>query len=91
TAANRLIDQKKAVAIIAATGSAPTLAVKPITAEKGLPQIAMAAANDITDTPPVEWIWRTPHKDAMAAARALKYVAESLGVKRIAILHDENA
>lgn len=91
TAANRLIDQKKAVAIIAATGSAPTLAVKPITAEKGLPQISMAAANDVTDVPPAEWIWRTPHKDAMAAARALKYVAESLGVKKIAILHDENA
>ncbi len=91
TAANRLIDQKKAVAIIAATGSAPTLAVKPITAEKGLPQISMAAANDVTDVPPAEWMWRTPHKDAMAAARALKYVAESLGVKKVAILHDENA
>ena len=78
TAANRLIDQEKAVAIIAATGSASTLAVKAITAAKGLPQIAMAAANDITDEAPMEWIWRTPHKDAMAAARALTYMSESL-------------
>ncbi len=90
-ATNRLIDQEKAVAIIAATGSAPTLAVKAITAEKGLPQIAMAAANDITDVAPMEWIWRTPHKDAMAAARALSYVSESLGATKIAVLHDENA
>lgn len=91
TAANRLIDQEKAVALIAATGSSPTLAVKAITAPKGLPQIAMAAANDITDVAPMEWIWRTPHKDAMAATRALTYVSESLGVTKIAVLHDENA
>jgi branched-chain amino acid transport system substrate-binding protein len=91
TAANKLIDQDKAVALIAATGSASTLAVKPITAQKGLPQIAMAAANDITDKPPVEWIWRTPQKDAQAVQRALDYVANALGVKKIAVLHDENA
>ena len=42
TAANRLVDQEKAIALIAATGSPSTLAVKPLTAEKGLPQLAMA-------------------------------------------------
>jgi branched-chain amino acid transport system substrate-binding protein len=91
TAANLLIDQKKAVALIAATGSASTLAVKDITAAKGLPQMAMAAANDITDKAPMDWIWRTPEKDAIAVARALTYVSETLGVKKIAVLHDENA
>ncbi len=91
TAVNRLLDQEKAVALIAATGSASTLAVKEITATRQIPQIAMAAANAITDAAPMEWIWRTPHKDAMAAARALTYVAETLGVKKVAVLHDENA
>jgi branched-chain amino acid transport system substrate-binding protein len=91
TAANRLIDQEKAVALIAATGSASTLAVKEITAQKGLPQVAMAAANDITDKAPMEWIWRTPHKDALAVARALTYISETLQAKTIAVLHDENA
>ncbi len=91
TAANKLIDQDKVVALIAATGSASTLAVKPITAQKGLPQMAMAAANDITDKPPVGWIWRTPQKDALAVQRALDYVANTLKVKKIAVLHDENA
>ncbi len=91
TAANRLIEQQKVVALIAATGSASTLAVKEITAQKGLPQIAMAAANDITDKPPMEWIWRTPHKDALAVSRALDYVVNVLKVKKIAVLHDENA
>jgi branched-chain amino acid transport system substrate-binding protein len=91
TAANKLIDQDKAVALIAATGSASTLAVKAITAQKGLPQMAMAAANDITDKAPAEWIWRTPQKDALAVQRALDYIAKNLKVKKIAVLHDENA
>jgi branched-chain amino acid transport system substrate-binding protein len=91
TAATRLIDQEKVIAVIAATGSPSTLAVKEITSAQGLPQIAMAAANDITDKAPMEWIWRTPHKDAMAVARALTYISETLGVKKIAVLHDENA
>ncbi len=90
TAATRLIDQERVVAIIAATGSPSTLAVKEITAAQGIPQIAMAAANSITEAP-FEWIWRTPHKDAMAVARALTYLDETLGVKKIAVLHDENA
>jgi branched-chain amino acid transport system substrate-binding protein len=90
TAANRLIDGEHAVALIAATGSPSTMAVKEITAERQLPQIAMAAANAITNDAPMEWIWRTPHKDAMAVARALEYVSEILGVTRIAVLHDEN-
>jgi branched-chain amino acid transport system substrate-binding protein len=91
TAANRLLDQEKVVALIAATGSASTLAVKEITAQKSIPQIAMAAANDITDKPPMDWIWRTPHKDALAVSRALDYVVNVLKVKKVAILHDENA
>jgi branched-chain amino acid transport system substrate-binding protein len=91
TAANRLMDQEKAVALIAATGSASTLAVKALTAAKGLPQLAMAAANDITDKPPADWIWRTPPKDALAVERALTYISKSLKISKIAVLHDENA
>jgi branched-chain amino acid transport system substrate-binding protein len=91
TSANKLIDQDKAVALIAATGSASTLAVKAITAQKGLPQMAMAAANDITDKAPIDWIWRTPQKDALAVQRALDYIANNLKVKKVGVLHDENA
>lgn len=91
TAANRLIQQEKAVALIAATISSSTLAVKEIAASKPIPQMAMAAANDVTDKEPMQWIWRTPHKDDLAVARALGYIAEDLGLKKIAVLHDENA
>ena len=91
TAANRLIDQEKVVAIIAASGSSPTLAVKDITAKKGLPQLAMVAGNNVTDDPPMEWIWRTAQKSAQAAARAMAYVSKTLKLTKIAVLHDENA
>src|SRR5665811_668919 len=78
TLTQKLLQQDKVIAIIGGTISASTLAIKPITAEAGIPQLAMAASNAITDEAPMEWIWRTPQKDALAAARALKYAAESL-------------
>jgi branched-chain amino acid transport system substrate-binding protein len=91
TAANKLIQQDNVVALLAATISPSSLAVKPIAAQAGIPQMAMAAANAITDEPPAEWIWRTPPKDALAAQKALEYISTELGVSRVAILHDENA
>jgi branched-chain amino acid transport system substrate-binding protein len=91
TATQKLINQDKAIAIIGGTGSASTLAMKPITAKAGIPQIAMAAANAITDLPPVDWIWRTPPKDAIAAEKAVNYVANDLKAKNIAVLYDSNA
>lgn len=91
TAANKLLQQDKAIALIAATTSSSTLAIKEITAQMGIPQIAMAAANDVTDKAPAEWIWRTPQKDALAVERALDYIVQNLKVTKIAVLHDENA
>jgi branched-chain amino acid transport system substrate-binding protein len=91
TAANKLLQQDKAVALIASTISPSALAVKEIAAQKGVPQMAMAAANGITDTAPIDWVWRTPQKDALAVERALDYIANNLKVKKVAVLHDENA
>jgi len=69
TATNRLLEQEKAVALIAATGSSSTVAVKAITADKGIPQMAMVAGNVITDEPPIDWIWRT-HRRTLSPPRA---------------------
>lgn len=91
TATQKLIQQDKVVAIIGSSISPSTLAMKPITAQAKIPQLAMAAANAITDEPPIDWIWRTPPKDALAVAKALKYISENLKVTKIAVLHDENA
>ncbi|NLT35103.1 MAG: ABC transporter substrate-binding protein [Gaiellales bacterium] len=91
TATQRLLQQEKAVAVIGASGSASTLAMKAITAQAGIPQIAMAASNNITSEPPSDWIWRVAPKDDLAVERAVSHVAEGLRVTKIAVLYDENA
>ena len=91
TATNRLLQQEKAVAVIGASTSASTLAMKPITNKAGIPQIAMAAANSITDEAPIDWMWRVAPKDNLAVARALAYVSQELKLTKIAVLYDENA
>ena len=91
TATNRLLQQDKAVAVIGASTSASTLAMKPITTKAGIPQIAMAAANSITDEAPIDWMWRVAPKDNLAVARALAYVSKELKLTKIAVLYDENA
>ncbi|MCZ7661945.1 MAG: ABC transporter substrate-binding protein [Thermoleophilia bacterium] len=91
TAAQKLIQQDKVVAIVGPSISPSALAMKPITNQAKIPQLAMAAANAITDEPPIDWMWRTPPKDALAAAKALSYVSETLKLTKVAVLHDENA
>lgn len=78
------------IAVLGASASATTLAMKPITTEAKIPQIALAAANSITE-PPIDWIWRVAPKDDLAAERVMKYAAENLKVKTVAVLYDENA
>lgn len=90
TATQRLINQEKVIAVLGASASATTLAMKPITTEAKIPQIALAAANSITE-PPIDWIWRVAPKDDLAAERVMKFAADNLKVKKIAVLYDENA
>lgn len=91
TATQRLLQQEKAVAVIGGSGSASTLAMKAITAQAGIPQIAMAASNSITAEPPSDWIWRVAPKDDLAVERAVSYVAKDLQLAKVAVLYDENA
>jgi branched-chain amino acid transport system substrate-binding protein len=91
TAANRLLQQEKAVALIGASTSSCTLAIKPIATKAGVPLMAMAAANSITDEAPMEWVWRVAPKDDLAVMRALKYIGEGLKLTKVGVLYDENA
>ena len=88
TDANQLISQNKVVALIGSTSSPATLAIKPISQKQGLPLMALAAANTITDQAPIDWIWRVPAKDSVAVARALTYISQNMKLTKIAILHD---
>lgn len=91
TATQRLLQQEKAVALIGSSGSACTLAMKPIAAQGCVPQIATAAGNNITAEAPSEWVWRVAPRDDLAAERAVSYVADTLQVTKVAVLYDENA
>jgi branched-chain amino acid transport system substrate-binding protein len=89
-AANKLIQQDKVVALLGSSGSPATLAIKPITEKAGLPHIALAAANKITEAP-IPWIWRAPPRDALAVGKALEYISGTMKLTKIGLLHDENA
>ena len=91
TDANQLISQNKVVALIGSTSSPATLAIKPISQKQGLPLMALAAANTITDQAPIDWIWRVPAKDSVAVARALAYISQNMKLTKVGILHDSNA
>jgi branched-chain amino acid transport system substrate-binding protein len=91
TAANRLIQQDKVVALIGGSISSTTLAIKPLADKAGIPLIAMAAANSITGEAPVDWVWRVAPKDDLAVLRALKYIKDTLKLTKLGILYDENA
>ncbi len=90
TAVNKLIQQDKVVAILGSSISASTLAIKPITEAAGMPLMALAASNKITD-PPVDWTWRAPPRDFLAVGAALGYIQNTMKLTKIAVLHDENA
>lgn len=90
TAVNKLLQQDKVVAVLGGSISASTLAIKPITDAAGIPLMAMAASNKITE-PPIDWVWRAPPRDALAVGAALGYIQEVMKLTKIAVLHDENA
>ena len=68
TAANRLIDQEKAVALIAATGLRVDLPSRRSRPRRACRRWPWRPPTTSPTRRPMEWIWRTPHKDAMAVA-----------------------
>jgi branched-chain amino acid transport system substrate-binding protein len=90
TAVNKLLQQDKVIAVLGGSISASTLAIKPITDAAGIPLMAMAASNKITE-PPIDWVWRAPPRDALAVGAALGYIQNTMKFTKIAVLSDENA
>ncbi|MCL6472130.1 MAG: ABC transporter substrate-binding protein [Firmicutes bacterium] len=91
TAVSKLIDKEKVIAVIAATISPSSIAVKPEIAKAKIPQMAMAAGIPITQDDPKEWVFRTANSDAVAVQKVIDYLSKDLKVKKIAILSDTNA
>jgi branched-chain amino acid transport system substrate-binding protein len=85
-----LLQQEDVVAVIGSSGTGTTLSMKQETSKAEVPQVCMAAGANIMDGDST-WIFRTPPTATEAGKKVLEYIADTVGVKRIALLYDTNA
>ncbi|MEW6554992.1 MAG: ABC transporter substrate-binding protein [Actinomycetota bacterium] len=84
-----LLDQEEVLALIGSSGTGTTIAMKQEATAAEVPQVCMAAGANIMDGD-FTWIFRTPPTATEAGKKALEYISEELGVKKIALLYDTN-
>ncbi len=87
-ATTKLIDQDKVLAILGATGSGQTMAMRGAVDKAGIPQVSMAGATAITK-PLDKWVFQTPWSNAIVIPFELKYM-QSKGVKKLGIISDSS-
>lgn len=88
-AAIELLEQEEVVALIGSSGTGPTLAMKQEATKREVPLVCMAAGANIMEGD-FTWIFRTPPTATEAGKKALAYIAEDLGVKKVGLLYDTN-
>jgi branched-chain amino acid transport system substrate-binding protein len=88
-AAIELLEQEEVVALIGSSGTGPTLAMKQEATKRGVPLVCMAAGANIMEGD-FTWVFRTPPTATEAGKKALAYIAEALGVKKVGLLYDTN-
>ncbi|MBC7248480.1 MAG: ABC transporter substrate-binding protein [Actinobacteria bacterium] len=88
-AAIELLEQEEVVALIGSSGTGPTLAMKQEATKRGVPLVCMAAGANIMEGD-FTWVFRTPPTATEAGKKALAYIAEDLGVKKVGLLYDTN-
>jgi len=87
-AATKLIEQDKVVAILGATGTGQSMAVRTVINRAGVPQISMAGGNAITGTfDPL--VFQTPWPNSIIVPFVLKKMATD-GHTKIAVLSDSS-
>jgi branched-chain amino acid transport system substrate-binding protein len=85
-AASKLIEQDKVVAIIGATGTGQSMAVRGDVDRAGIPQVSMAGGTVITD--PVDaLVFATPWSNKIVVPFTLDYMKKQ-GIKKIALISD---
>jgi len=86
TAATKLIEQDKVVAILGATGTGQSMAARTVIDRAGIPQISMAGGNAITGKFD-KLVFQTPWSNAIVVPFVLEKVAAD-GHKKIAVISD---
>jgi branched-chain amino acid transport system substrate-binding protein len=84
-----LLQQEDVVAVIGSSGTGTTIAMKQETAKAEVPQVCMAAGANIMEGGNT-WIFRTPPTATEAGKKVLGYIADTLKVKKTALLYDTN-
>ena len=82
---NKLAGDSNVLAVLGPTISSPTAAVAPLADQSKLPAIAPAATSDSIATG--GYLFRTCFKDSYQGEIAAKFAAETLKVKKVAVLY----
>ena len=86
-AASKLIDQDKVIAIIGATGTGQTMAVRGDVDKAAIPQVSMAGGSAITASPLDPLVFQTPWSNKLVIPYELTYMKKH-GVKKLAVISD---
>ncbi|MBW6468096.1 MAG: ABC transporter substrate-binding protein [Anaerosomatales bacterium] len=89
TAASRLIEQEGVIALIAASGTGQTMAVRQEVERAGIPQMSLAGGSVVT-AQFSEWVFQTPWPNRIVVPFTLGYLRDS-GVTRLGLLIDSGA
>jgi len=84
TMMQRLLTQDRVIAVIGSSITPSTLAMEPLAARHGVPQITMAGARILTD-PVKKWLFSVTESDVMSA-RVIYEHMKGEGISRIALL-----
>ncbi|HEY3318729.1 MAG TPA: ABC transporter substrate-binding protein [Coriobacteriia bacterium] len=85
----KLLDEEKVLAVLGATGSGQTMAMRTEIDRAQVPQVSMAGATVITKKFD-KWVFQTPWSNVLVLPFELKYM-QSKGVKKLALLSDSTA
>lgn len=85
-AVTSLIEKEDVIAIIGATGTGQSMAVRADVERAGIPQVSMAGGSVITDDFN-DWVFQTPWPNRVVVPFTLDYLKDQ-GVERIALISD---
>ncbi len=85
-AATKLVDQDQVLAIIGATGTGQSMAIRDIVTQAGIPQLSMAGGTVITaDFDPL--VFQTPWSNTIVVPFALQHVKDE-GITKVGLITD---
>lgn len=92
-AATRLIRQEKVQAILGASTGSSTLAFAPLAAAAKVPVYSPVATQSVTSTKHTffPWVFRVAPASAVTMSAMMKQVVLKPGIKKVAIMHQEDA